>query len=285
MPFTLIKGRFKPLAGIPDGDSVRFLANDLKVWRRLEGKPPEIGRGAHNKGTVQLRFEGIDAIEKMAIKPLSTQARDHMLRLIGFDRRTNPEPVGYILARMTDDTSGRPIAFVFAGTTSQKDGSVVRLDRAWLRQSVNVKQAKAGFAYPLYYNTLFAAFREEIDKAMAHAKKNQVGYWPLDRTLTGVTITGYKDLAAIAPIWPKLWRRLEEFLRQARSLAGFVTFLECRNERVDILPLMEERGLHDLVEVRGDTVRLTERPEHIRVIGKAGRRCRCGYNERRKAHG
>jgi endonuclease YncB( thermonuclease family) len=276
MPFTLIKGRFKPLTGIPDGDSVRFLANDLKLWRRLEGKLPEIGQGAKNKGTVQLRFEGIDAIEKRAIKPLSTEARDHMLRLIGFDRRTNPEPVGYILARMTDDASGRPIAFVFAGTTSKKDGSSVLLDRAWLRQSVNVKQAEAGFAYPLYYNTLFATLREEINQAMARARKNKVGYWPLDRTVTGVTVTGYQDLAAIPPIWPKLWRRLEEFLRRNTSLRGFMDFLERRNERVDILPFMEERGLHDLVEVQGDTVRLTERPEHIRVIGKAGRRCRCG---------
>lgn len=276
MPFTLIKGRFKPLAGISDGDSVRFLANNLALWRRLEGKPPEIGRGAKNKGTVQLRFEGVDAIEKEATQPLAAQARDHMLRLIGFDRRMNPEPVGYILARMTDDASGRPIAFVFAGTSPQKDGSSVLLDRAWLRQSVNVKQAEAGFAYPLYYNTLFAIFREEIDQAMARARKNKAGYWPLDRTVTGVTVTGYKDLAVIPPIWPKLWRRLEEFLRQAGSLAGFVAFLERRNERVDILPLMEERGLHDLVEVQGNTVRLLERPEHIRVIGKAGRRCRCG---------
>jgi endonuclease YncB( thermonuclease family) len=276
MPFTLIKGRFKPLAGIPDGDSVRFLANNQKLWTKLEGKPPEIGRGAKNKGTVQLRFEGIDAVEKEATQPLAAQARDHMLRLIGFDHRTNPEPVGYILARMTDDASGRPIAFVFAGNTSKKDGSSVLLDRAWLRQSVNVKQAEAGFAYPLYYNTLFATFREEIDKAVAHAKKNKVGYWPFDRTLAGVTVTGYKDLAAIPPIWPKLWRRLEEFLRQKHSLKGFMGFLERRNERVDILPFMEERGLHDLVEVRGNTVRLTERPEHIRVIGKAGRRCRCG---------
>ncbi|MFN3682260.1 MAG: hypothetical protein ACK4VP_09495, partial [Nitrospira sp.] len=76
--------------------------------------------------------------------------------------------------------------------------------------------------------------------------------------------------AAIPPIWPKLWRRLEEFLRQNASPKGFIDFLERRNERVDVLPLMEERGLHDLIEVQGHTVRLFERPEHLRVIGKAG---------------
>ncbi len=35
MPFTLIKGRFKPQAGIPDGDSVRFLANNSTLWAKL----------------------------------------------------------------------------------------------------------------------------------------------------------------------------------------------------------------------------------------------------------
>lgn len=64
MPFILIKGRFKPGAGTPDGDSVRFLADDLKLWDRLEGKPVELGKGVTTKDTVQLRFEGIDAIEK-----------------------------------------------------------------------------------------------------------------------------------------------------------------------------------------------------------------------------
>ena len=64
MPFTLIKGRFKPGAGIADGDSVRFLANDLGLWGKLQGRPVTLGTGAKTKDTVQLRFEGIDAIEK-----------------------------------------------------------------------------------------------------------------------------------------------------------------------------------------------------------------------------
>ena len=109
MPFTLIKGRFKPRAGIPDGDSVRFLADKLILWQRLKGKPVKLGTGETTKNTAQLRFEGIDAIEKGATKPLATQAKDNMLKLIGFDKNTNAEPVGYILARMTDDKSGRPV--------------------------------------------------------------------------------------------------------------------------------------------------------------------------------
>jgi hypothetical protein len=33
---------------------------------------------------------------------------------------------------------------------------------------------------------------------------------------------------------------------------------------------MEERGVQDLVEVRGTRVRLTEIPENLRVVGRAG---------------
>jgi hypothetical protein len=59
MPFTLIKGRFVPKAGVPDGDSVRFRAENLKLWKTLEGKRVVLGTGPETKGTAQLRFEGI----------------------------------------------------------------------------------------------------------------------------------------------------------------------------------------------------------------------------------
>ena len=274
MPFLLIKGRFIPQAGIPDGDSVRFRADDRNLWTKLEGTPPELGKSARIKDTVQLRFEGIDAIEKGAIEPLATQSLDNMLHLIGYNQNNNPEPAGYILTRMTDDDSGRPIAFVFAGKTNLQDGAEVFLDGTVARNSVNVKQAKAGFGYPLYYNTLFASLREEFNKAIADAKREGLGYWSVDQTNSGVTIDSYADLATIPPIWPKLWRRLEEFLRQQDSLNGFLDFLENRNERVDILSTMEECGLQDLVEVHENKVRLKEDPVNIRVVGKAGRRVR-----------
>jgi hypothetical protein len=272
MPFTLIKGRFKPKAGIPDGDSVRFLADNSNLWNDLEGSPVEFGTGSKTKGTVQLRFEAIDAIEKGAIKPLSTEARDSMFAFIKYDAVTNEEPTGYILARMTDDKTRRPICFVFAGKTNIQDGSKVFLDKVMLRSSVNYKQMQAGFAYPLYYNTLFTSLREEFNQALLYAKQNSSGNWKEDATMSGVKIKSKNELKTIPPIWPKLWRRLEEFFRKATSLDDFKIFLEKKNERIDILSIMEEQGLQDLIEVKGDTVRMTEPPENLRVVGKAGRR-------------
>jgi endonuclease YncB( thermonuclease family) len=276
MPFTLIKGRFKPAAGTPDGDSVRFLADNLSLWSRLEGRPVRLGTGVTTKNTAQLRFEGIDSIEKGATQPLADQSRDNMFRLIGHTPAV-AEPRGYVLARMTDDQSGRPICFAYAGGTTRGDGSEVFLDLPLLRRSVNYQQMRDGFAYPLYYNTLFAALREQFDVALALAKQQRRGYWPTDATRAGVTIRTAAELKTIRPIWPKLWRRLEEYLGNnppPPNLSGFVEFLATQNERVDILSLMEERGLQDLVRVNGNRVRLLFNPENLRVVGQAGLRRR-----------
>jgi hypothetical protein len=58
------------------------------------------------------------------------------------------------------------------------------------------------------------------------------------------------------------------------ALGGFIESLEEKNKRVDILSVMEERGLPDVVEVQSNKVRLTEPPEDLRVVGRAGLRRR-----------
>ena len=274
MPFTLIKGHFKPEAGVPDGDSVRFRADNLALWDKLEGRAVAIGTGAETVGTAQLRLEGIDAIEKGAIQPLATQARDSLLGLLGYQDNIVEEPRGFILARMTDDQSRRPIAFAFEGETDRPDGDEVFLDVPLLKQSANYRQVEAGFAYPLYYNTLFASLRNAFTQGVCAAKQQGVGHWGTDATATGVTVQSSADLKTLPPIWPKLWRRLEEYFRNADSLDGFIDFLEAKDERIDVLSIMEERGLQDLVGVEGDTVRLLEPPENLRVVGAAGQRRR-----------
>jgi hypothetical protein len=265
LPFTLIKGQFVPAAGEPDGDSVRFRANDPIFWLKLEGRRVDIN---FENRTVQTRFEGIDAIEKRATKPLSTDAKNSMLSLINYDRNTNPEPEGYILARMTD-THGRPICFAFSGIIDRNDGSDVFLDRPMVRKSINYKQMKAGFGYPLYYNTLFRDLREAFNGALRSAKHSSDGYWPTDATMTGVTVNDRRSLSTIKPIWPKLWRRLEEYLLTHDNLDDFKIWLEEKRERVDILPIMEERGLEDVVKVEGNHVSLTVVPENLRIVSAA----------------
>ena len=281
MPFILIKGHFAPETGIPDGDSVRFVADDPKLWAKLQGVAVRHGTAAASLHSVQLRLEGIDAIEKHAIQPLANQARDHFLDVcLGHQTGTNPRPLGYILTRETDD-HGRPISFAFAGEAAQSDGTSIHLDAARLKLSANFLQMQAGYAYPLYYNTLFAELRNTLTAAYHEAKRKGLGYWPTDATQTGVSISSAAQLSSIAPIWPKLWRRLEKYLRQpaVTDLSGFVAHLSTMNERVDLLDVMEERGLQDLVSVSANAkeIRMTQDPVNLRVVSNVRPRARSNY--------
>jgi len=258
MKFTLIEGHFKPKTGHPDGDSVRFQADDPTLWNRIPGHPNSIG------SSVQLRLEGIDSIEKGATKPLSTLAKESMLNLIGFHETDRSTPPGYILTN--GFTGDRPVCFVFAGENRRMDGSQVSLDAAMLRDSVNYRQVQTGYAYPLFYNTLDVQTRKTLAQIIDIVAQRPLGNWPTDATQTGVTVRTRADLATIPPIWPKLWRRLETFLKKNRPLAEFVPFLASKNERMRIASSGKERGFAEMVAVQGDQVRMTESPSELIVI-------------------
>jgi endonuclease YncB( thermonuclease family) len=260
MPFVLVKGTFFPGVGTPDGDSVRFAADNMSLWSRLKGQIDDLG----TNDTVQLRFEGIDSIEKTAIQPLANQSRDSMLNLIGASNLQDT-PRGYVLSRSADP-HGRPIAFVFAGDAPEADGFSIFLTGDRLRETVNFNQVRNGFAYPLYYNTLFRALRETLNEAVDEARTGNRGYWSTDATLTGVNIRLRSQLATIPPIWPKLWRRLEEFLRNHEGLDGFLDFIRATGERADDLTSFEQSSLDNFMEVIGDTVRMTLDPRLLRVV-------------------
>jgi hypothetical protein len=262
MPFVLIKGTYFPGVGIPDGDSVRFAADDLSLWSRLTGRIDDPGE--HD--TVQLRFEGIDSIEKGAIQPLATESRDNMLDLIGASNIADT-PRGFVLSRSVDP-NGRPIVFAFAGDASEEDGAEVFLTGQRLRNSVNFLQVRDGFAYPLYYNTLFKELRLTLNDALAEARAAGTGgrgYWPTDATMNGVTVFARFELSQIPPIWPKLWRRLEEFLRTHQGLNGFLDFVRATGERADNLITFEQSSMDNFMQVNGDTVRMTIDPRDLRV--------------------
>jgi endonuclease YncB( thermonuclease family) len=260
MPFVLIKGTFFPGVGIPDGDSVRFAADDLSLWSRLAGSIDDPG----TNDTVQLRFEGIDSIEKGAIQPLATQSRDSMLDLIGASS-IEDTPRGFVLSRSADP-NGRPIAFPFAGDAPEADGSEVFLTGQRLRSSVNFLQVQSGFAYPLYYNTLFKELRQTLNDALDEARAAGRGYWPSDTTMSGATVFARFELSQIPPIWPKLWRRLEEFLRNHQGLSGFLDFIRASGERADNLITFEQSSLDNFMQVNGDTVSMTIDPRNLRVV-------------------
>lgn len=130
MPFILIEGTFEPTSGTPDGDSVRFSADDDTLFNKLEGRI-EFKSG----GQVQLRYEGIDALEKAAIQPFSSKATERNIELLGGEKARLP---GYILSSHADG-NGRPVCFVFTGKPPRwnNSGRGDELEVDLLRESVN----------------------------------------------------------------------------------------------------------------------------------------------------
>jgi len=260
--FTLIKGAFHLVAGMPDGDSVRFMADDDLLFDRLRGRPVEF----KSDGTVQLRYEGIDTVEKAAIQPLAGDSRDKNFKLLreAADQFSDT-PRGFILTRQTD-ANRRPVCFVFSGDPGDPDGADVFLDGPMTRRSVNYKMVDTGFAYSMFYETLFMEIRQELSAAFVVARAAGRGLHPSDGTMTGVALSSRSDLATIPPIYPKLWRRLEEYLRNHPNSIGFKTWLASRRpEKLNTLSDQRTSISFDNVvdEQAGGVIKLLYSPEDM----------------------
>ena len=280
--FTLIKGTFHVVGYSPDGDSVRFKADHDANWKKISGTPKE-----NKNGHVQLRYEGIDALEthyQPKVKgshsehqPLAfaDAARGFNLDCLGIKnvvwnikqtRVTSAQDGtrGYIATRAIDSArNGRPVALVYSGNAGQADGGKIHLGAAQVRRSVNYKLVTAGYAYPTYYPTLFSDLRDVLTKAVKKARSTKKGLWPKDKT-GGLTFDGKQTITDLSPVLPKLFRRLIEHLAGGGTLAGFRAFLHKKADGVLILPQAHHTSALDaVVSVKGKRIALTVLPENL----------------------
>jgi len=288
MPLSLIKGQYRVLHTSPDGDSIKFYADDPGIWRRLR-----LRVHANHTGGVQLRLDGIDALETHYLPKGGTLGMQHqpvhfakaaasaLLEFIGFHHVTRgdngivsaarPDYVeGYILTRYAD-VYGRAVAFAFKGHAQQADGADVQLDTPLLLRSANYHILTHGLAYPTYYTQLYPDIRREMTKAVHQARATNTGLWPGDKTLIGFELDSVQAITDNHVILPKLFRRLMDYLAindGAVSLTGFKSYLESRNDRIVILPEGHVTGFDFVVDVKGQTTKLTTAPEDLVFIEK-----------------
>ena len=258
MPFLTIKGVFNPQSGIPDGDSVRFLADDDSLFDLLEGQVD-----FKSDGEVQLRYEGIDALERAAIRPFSSDATEQNLQLLGGEENGQP---GYILSNQIEQ-NGRPVCFVFTGEPNDADGSEIVLEPETLQQSVNYQLLAEGFVYPLFYDTLYQELRDRLVEAVETARQDKLGIWTEDASNQGFTVQPPVNLAQLEPIFPKLWRRLETFYRrpsnQNKTVAQFLESLAQGSDRLFTIPDQRSIKFSTALEVSGDKLKLKYKPEEM----------------------
>ncbi|MFJ8161227.1 nuclease [Streptomyces sp. NPDC096136] len=299
MPMLVIKGTFRAKGLKPDGDTVNFTPDDVADWKRVPGARPVVPRW---DGSASIRLEGIDALEthygdenspsgvQHQPLPLAHAAMQGLLKAIGFtafDRddqdqekisSTTPEAVdGYVLTRGAD-VFGRCVALVGHRFQPAPNGYAVEVDERMLKNTANYQLLKSGLVYPTYYSEFPELLRASLTAAAAAAAaapEPGKSVWEKDVTTTGVKVTGLQSLTADdgAVILPKLFRRLKDYLDlnpSDPSLSCFRAYLAGASDDQFYLQGKPEvfGGMHHVVEVDGDTVRMTRAPHEIVFVEK-----------------
>jgi endonuclease YncB( thermonuclease family) len=274
MPFVMIKGTFQIKGYSPDGDSIRFRAHNPENWKKLAGLPVNIRGNSH----VQLRFQGIDALEthyKDFHQPrkLGFAARDFMLEKLGFNRVVQMAPnkpvlqaldkvEGYIISRTTEGNQ-RPLSYAFAGQPEEADGTSVFLDKNRLKASLNYQLLKAGLAYPNYYKGIFNDLRQAMTEAVNQARLEGLGIWFHDKTNLGFKVEGLKSISRDYVIMPKLFRYLVDYLESGGKVSQFKRYLEKRPESVLVHSRQDLTYFDQVIDVSGNEIKMKVQPEDL----------------------
>ena len=276
MPFTLIKGTFRVVGASPDGDSIRFFPDNPALMNALPGGPVT----PNPRPFAQLRLEGIDALEthyagRHQPERWARAARDRLLNFVGVQNvqwDANQSTIvaasdgtrGWILSR-AKEKYGRPVAFLYAGESDQADGAQLFLAPDQMRSSFNFVALAEGLAYPTYYQELFADLRNELTSAVKAARSSGLGLWPEDRTGAGFDATSLAVIIDQAPILPKLFRRLSDYMAAQGTAVGFREALALGDDAVWDLRTQNLTHLDTFVEQAPGTtaIRLTRDPEEL----------------------
>ena len=294
MSYKLIKGEFHvyypdhPRGGPqPDGDTLKFLPDNPALIETLH-QPGRIGPRFNARHMINLRFQGIDALETHyedthQHRPWAEAARDFVLKTVGYTHveffddmphriasiRNHPRR-GYILATALDD-NGRVVAFVYPGSADFVDGAAVWLDEATIGDSLNAQLLERGLAYPAFYAGLPIQVKEGLADLVRQARADERGMWALAHLTHERTaeIAHESDLQHMI-MWPKLFRRLVRYFGAGyHDLTQFDPWLRMDNRHRDdalILPDRELGNMHDIIDINGPYTLRTRYPEEDLII-------------------
>lgn len=279
--YRLIHGSFVITGKQPDGDSVRFRPDNPQDLARL-GRARLIRPSAD--GTVQLRFDGIDATELhygSAAQPFGDKARDALLKHMGWktvDVKPNSTTVteavpaeikGAVLSK-TAEANGRPVSFVLVGDNAKVPASSihhgwVHVNPELLQKTENVFMLTSSNAYPTFYTSLADELRASLKEVAQQARASGQGVWSGDATPL-FRLRSQEDIGPDGgqPILPKLFRRATDYLKDVTSgtfsgnLSDWINAHEAgsrsEDDLVEIDGMAGRLPLSALLEQRNDSV-------------------------------
>lgn len=222
--YQAIAGKFIIVGKEPDGDSVRFIADNPDLYEQLQRSfRIKLSRDR----SVQLRLEGIDTPEVhygSDAQILGDKARDRLLNLIGFDnikfkgnqvQSADPDTVSGVILCGAADANGRPISYLLVGEANQvKDEKWTRVDAALLRTTINFQMLTEGAAYYTVYTSTPLEHRRLLRQEALAARNDNLGVWAEDTT-SEFELVDKKSITAPKGqlILPKLFRRSIDYLK------------------------------------------------------------------------
>jgi hypothetical protein len=90
MSFLIIKGVFNPANGVPDGDSVRFLADDDSLFDQIEGRV-EFKSGFSLWGDLDRANQSLSPLQVLYMS-LDEKDRQSSSCRVRFERHRSPLP-------------------------------------------------------------------------------------------------------------------------------------------------------------------------------------------------
>ncbi|MDC6170753.1 hypothetical protein PO768_25370 [Paucibacter sp. XJ19-41] len=240
VPFLMLRGICVVRTGQqPDGDTLAFAAAKAYKSNRVKTNVPVDPSG---KRTVNIRLQSIDAPEKA--QPLGAKARDALLKKVGISPKamgltdqdfTADGPLTAVPAWLAThglDGNQRPLGYIFPSLSGFAHGQEVSAAAVTplVKSSVNHSQAARGHAFPAYYDNTEEAHALVFQAAAAAARNRSLGVWAVDATTRGFVPTKSALTAAGALVYPKFFRRVQEWNDPAPTVAKFIRWLKAQSD-------------------------------------------------------
>lgn len=238
--FLTVHGKLTIVGREPDGDSIRFVPNDLRTLLHV----PNASRlKPASDGSLQLRIDGIDAPETHFLgqaQPQGVSARTTFLSDVGFRNvvfsttgsvtASTPSQIPATIFVSLLDPYGRPVSYLIAGEEiSQPEGTMGMLDDHTLDRTINTKMLTSGAAYVTVYSSTPPTQRAYLFAKAKLAKEKRLGVWGADKT-NQFELVSHDSIGPDSQnlILPKLFRRATSYLDASvgGTVADFPTWLK-----------------------------------------------------------
>jgi len=271
--YKVIAGTFHVKGFQPDGDSIRFQANNPANWDFFTWAF-ELDKLSKKK---QLRVESIDAMETHyegyhQPRTFALAALESLLELLGIKSLTYSLSLTQIvaaddgkpgfIASATVDRFGRPVSYVFPKSAALTDGTVLDSSQLPIDDSINFQLAREGLVYPTFYTTSDRMIAEKIRAVIARAKKTKRGIWSIDRT-SDFTIWDIRTLQEDILILPKLFRRLVGFFENYAEFDKLTDYMKKQRDNLVLWDGTKKRSLADLMKISGRRLEMKTPVEDI----------------------